>query len=190
MKLIVPIVGFPFSGKRTLASHLSKALPISTLGFDAIRLALEKPSSDATHHASRLVSAGELIPDTLLGTILRELVEQDATRVKVLIGLPRSVAQLEGLLAGPPLTLLAFFLDASVAELNRRFAIHGDERLDVSHPGSFVRFRQTLEPLLEQLNDSGTVVVLNGDDDPVRVFSVARDRLTDALRSSFTDDSG
>lgn len=125
------IIGFPLSGKRTLAVRLARTRPLSAIGVEAIRLALDEPRSEATRDASRLVSSGEMIP-----------------------------------------------LDASVAELNRRFVSQGKDPPEVSHPGALARFRKTLDPLLQQLDDAKVLVVLNADDAPDRLVAVARSRLS------------
>lgn len=184
MKLVVSLIGFPLSGKRTLACHLAQTRQASILGFEAIRLALKEPNSSSTREAARLVSEGQLIPETLLGTILRELVDLSTTPVNVLVGLPRSLDQLHGFRVGPPVKLLAFFLDASAAELDRRFVSLGKDPIEVSHPGALERIRTTLDPLLKQLDHADQLVVLRADEAPDRLVAVVEDCVSTGLGST------
>src|ERR1700710_2846535 len=96
--MIVALLGYPGSRKRTLASALGQSLPgLQTLDFGAFQTCLETSGSEAAKAARRGSGSGRLIPDGIFGTLLAEIVLAEREHPWLLVGLPRNLEQMQSL---------------------------------------------------------------------------------------------
>lgn len=96
MRLV--ILGPPAAGKGTLAKGISEALSIPAISTgDMLRTAV-KQNTELGVQASKFMQQGKLVPDTLILDLVKERVmQQDCAKGFILDGVPRTLAQAEGL---------------------------------------------------------------------------------------------
>ena len=96
MKVI--LLGVPGAGKGTQAELLSKRLSIPTISTGNVLRAAVKAESPLGLEVKDLLARGELVPDSIILEIMRDRVrEADCQNGYILDGVPRTVAQAEGL---------------------------------------------------------------------------------------------
>ena len=96
MKVI--LLGVPGAGKGTQAEILSKRLSIPTISTGNVLRAAVKAQSPLGLEVKDLLARGELVPDSVILEIMRDRVrEADCQNGYILDGVPRTVAQAEGL---------------------------------------------------------------------------------------------
>ena len=96
MKLI--LLGPPGAGKGTQAEILNKKLNIPTISTGNILRAAVKNGTPVGLKAKEYMDAGKLVPDeVIIGVISERLAEADCQKGFILDGVPRTLAQAEGL---------------------------------------------------------------------------------------------
>jgi adenylate kinase len=125
--LDIVLLGAPGSGKGTQAERIAPAFSLPHISTGDILRAAVKAGTELGTTAQRFMDAGELVPDEVVISIIRErLVEPDATTGFMLDGFPRTLEQavaLDGMLeqAGRALTLV-LLIDVPEEELVQRLA--------------------------------------------------------------------
>ena len=96
MKLI--LLGAPGAGKGTQAETISKELGIPSISTGNILREAIKNGTPTGQKAKRVMDQGQLVPDDVILDIVRERVARaDCQNGFILDGVPRTVAQAEGL---------------------------------------------------------------------------------------------
>jgi adenylate kinase len=102
------LFGAPGAGKGTQSAHLIETYRIPAVATGDILRAQRRAGSPLGEQVKSIMDRGELVPDDLMITIIRERLQQpDARRGFILDGFPRTVAQAQA-------------LDDLMAELSRR----------------------------------------------------------------------
>lgn len=125
MKLV--LLGPPGAGKGTHAADLSKDYGIPHISTGDILRAAVKAQTAVGLQAKSYMDKGELVPDSVVVSIIRErLKEKDCTKGFLLDGFPRNIAQaelLDGMLAGIGAAIdAAIYLETSNAVIVRRLS--------------------------------------------------------------------
>lgn len=96
MKMI--LLGPPGAGKGTLAKHVAATLNIPHISTGEMLRAAVKKGGSTAEEADQLMRKGQLLPDALILRIVKERLSQhDCDGGFILDGVPRTVAQAEGL---------------------------------------------------------------------------------------------
>lgn len=97
MKMI--LLGPPGAGKGTLAKRVSAVLNIPHISTgEMLRAAVKNGSSAAAAEADQLMRKGQLLPDALILSLVKERLSQpDCDKGFILDGVPRTVAQANAL---------------------------------------------------------------------------------------------
>ncbi|WMJ83239.1 adenylate kinase family protein [Oscillospiraceae bacterium LTW-04] len=96
MKMI--LLGPPGAGKGTLAKHVAATLNIPHISTGEMLRAAVKRGGSTAEEADQLMRKGQLLPDALILRIVKERLSQhDCDGGFILDGVPRTVAQAEGL---------------------------------------------------------------------------------------------
>ena len=95
MKLI--LLGAPGAGKGTQAEILCRELSIPTISTGNILRAAIKNGTPTGLKAKSYMDAGQLVPDdVIIGIVTERLAEDDCKNGYILDGVPRTIAQQEG----------------------------------------------------------------------------------------------
>lgn len=94
----IVLLGAPASGKGTQAALLEERFGIPKISTGDMLRAARKAGTQLGQEAERYMSAGQLVPDSVvIGLVLERLKEADAQKGFILDGFPRTVAQAEAL---------------------------------------------------------------------------------------------
>jgi len=92
------LLGVPGAGKGTQAEILSKRLSIPTISTGNVLRAAVKAETPLGLEVKDLMVRGDLVPDSIILEIMRDRVQEaDCQNGYILDGVPRTVAQAEGL---------------------------------------------------------------------------------------------
>lgn len=159
MKIL--LTGPQGSGKSTQAKLLAKKYGLAFIS--AGDLSREKAQEDSIDGglARQSLGKGELLPDELVGRLVREKVENlDREKGIVLDGFPRSIDQLQYF---DPNFDKVFYLDVPDEEVEKRLLLRGREddtpelireRLSIYH--------QLTEPVLQYYQQQGKLIRIDG----------------------------
>ncbi len=169
---IVILLGAPGSGKGTVAGRLASenANLKHVSSGDLLRGAVAK-GTDAGREAKTYMEAGQLVPDSLIAAMIKDVVAETTGDVTMLLdGFPRNLAQAETLAAmGAPVTR-AVLVDVPDSIIQDRIA--GRRTCPKCKAGYHVK---NLPPKVEGICDAcGEKLVIRKDDNPDTVA----DRLT------------
>jgi adenylate kinase len=123
----VVLLGPPGAGKGTHAADLSKEFGIPHISTGDILRAAVKAQTEVGLQAKSCMDKGELVPDAVVVSIIRErLKEKDCTRGFLLDGFPRNIAQaqlLDDMLSGIGTAIeAAVYLETSNGVIIRRLS--------------------------------------------------------------------
>lgn len=167
--MIISIVGPPHAGKKTLGHAVATAQGLAVVDFDSIRLAISRRASSSARRASALVESGRLVPDDLLGRLIRECV---ADRDAVVVGRPRTEEEMRGMeTLGGAFTHYLVHLDATPELLDARRAAHGLPPMEQAHPGAFARLAVALAPVVATTAAKGRMLRLDPSRPPDELLS-------------------
>ena len=183
------IIGPPGAGKGTQAARIAERYGVPAISTGDIFRANIKGGTELGSRVQQIISAGELVPDSLTNEIVEDrLAQADAEQGFLLDGYPRTVEQvaaLDAMLAPRKAALDAVILleadvDEVVARLTKRAELEGrsDDTEEVIRHRQAVYAEQTA-PLIELFADRDKLVTVNGLGD---IDEVA-DRITAALES-------
>lgn len=94
----IVLLGAPASGKGTQAALLEERFGIPKISTGDMLRAARKAGTQLGQEAERYMSAGQLVPDSVvIGLVLERLKDADAQKGFILDGFPRTVAQADAL---------------------------------------------------------------------------------------------
>ena len=166
MKIV--LLGAPGSGKGTQAEKISDRLGIPAISTGNILRSAIREGTEVGIKARTFVEAGQLVPDDLVVSLVRERLEQpDCQKGFILDGFPRTIAQAE-VLGGAGVELDAVLsLEVPDSEIEERMT----GRRVCPDCGASFHLRHN-PPSREGLCDScGAVIVIRADDAPETVRS-------------------
>ena len=103
-------LGPPGAGKGTLAKMISVEYTIPQISTGDIFRAAVKAQTDLGKKVKSIMDAGELVPDELTISLVRErLAAEDARKGYILDGFPRTIAQADGLASFSPVDMVINF---------------------------------------------------------------------------------
>ena len=172
----IVFIGPPGAGKGTQAVQVCEAYGLAHLSTGDMLRAARAAQTDVGRQADQYMSAGQLVPDSIILEIIAERLEQpDCQAGYGLDGFPRTVAQAEALdrrLAeqGTPLDV-ALELQVPDEELFRRLAGRGraDDRPEVIRQ-RLVAYRQQTEPVLDYYGKAGLIKTIEGRGSVEEIF--------------------
>ncbi len=178
-------MGPPGAGKGTQGELLARRLRIPRYSTGEILRRALRDGSPMGVEASRYMHAGELVPDEVILGIIGEALERDESSAGFLLdGIPRTIAQAEGLaslLAGMDLELDAVVnLSVNDAEIMKRLSTRGrkDDLVDTIRSRLEV-YRAQTKPVLDWYADSGVrILSVEGVGDIDEIQAHILDRLT------------
>lgn len=169
------IIGYPFSGKLSLACALVRTGASSLLTPATLRHHMMEGTSDACHEARALSNAGALIPSPLLVQLLLECTPPHEDVVAV--GFPRNVEQLETYVALLDRSVWLVQMNATPTLVDARAARLGAPAMEVGHPGATKRLARAYAELAATARDWGRLIELDAS-----LYTVALStRLVDEL---------
>ena len=141
--MIAAVIGYPGSGKRTLADQLAQRLPhLRVVGFNEIRDVLENSASEAAVSARQLVHAGRAIPDPLFGQVLAEAASnRNALRLSSKLD-PAAQPAVDNE------AVHIIHVRASAELIDARRRARGLGAIEQEHPGALARIDAHLEPMI------------------------------------------
>jgi thymidylate kinase len=173
--MIVAVVGYPGSGKRTLAERLAERLPhLRVVGSVEIRDLLKSSLSNAAAAARQLVEAGRALPDPVLGHLLAEA----SGGAALLVGYPRNLAQLRSLqsVVAQPVFVICVRASVGLVDERRRAASLGP--IEEEHPGALERIDAALAPMIADASDANHLLCLDATTELGDLLSAAQRFLT------------
>ena len=183
----IVFIGPPGAGKGTQAERLIETYQMAHLSTGDMLRAARQARTEIGLKADRYMSAGELVPDDIIVTIIAQRLEQPDCREGYLLdGFPRTIAQAEALdtmLAqqGTPLDVV-LELQVPEEELFERLAGRGraDDTPEVIRQ-RLVAYRQQTEPLLDYYRRRDLLESIDGVGTVDEIFDRAK-AVLDQLR--------
>lgn len=158
--VVVAIIGNPSSGKRTLATALCARRPLAVIGTQEVGAAISTATTPIASEAKGLVERGDVLPGQLFGALLAEVVgELDA----VIVGLPRTLDELQAFLSNCASPVSVIHLRASQAVIDARRHAVGLRPIEVEHPGALQRLSKGLAPVLAAAGRSKRLLELDAN---------------------------
>lgn len=166
----VVFLGPPGSGKGTQAKMVSERLAVPSFSTGDMLRAAVQAGTPLGQQARAVMEAGELVPDEVVLSLIRERVAAaDAANGFLLDGFPRTLAQavsLEKMLAGSGQTLdavvnLAVPEDVLIGRLTNRGEGRADDRPETVRERLRV-YREKTEPLVGFYRRRGLLVSVDG----------------------------
>jgi adenylate kinase len=181
MRLI--FIGPPGAGKGTQAERVVQTYQLAHLSTGDMLRAARDAQTEVGKKAEQYMSKGELVPDDIIGEIVRQrLQEPDCQKGYLLDGFPRTIAQAEALDAmleseGTPLDAV-LELRVPEEELKKRLAGRGraDDQPEVIAQ-RLVAYRQQTAPLLEYYENKGLLRPIDGVGSVDDIFQRIRELL-------------
>ncbi|MBN1394289.1 MAG: adenylate kinase [Pirellulales bacterium] len=176
----IVFIGPPGSGKGTQAQRLVELYGLAHLSTGDMLRAAREAKTEIGLKADRYMSAGDLVPDDIIVTIITERIGQpDCRNGYLLDGFPRTIAQaqaLDEMLAdkGTPLDA-AVELKVPEEELFQRLAGRGraDDSPEVIRQ-RLEAYRKQTKPLLDYYNQQNLFVSIDGLGTVDEVFERAK----------------
>jgi adenylate kinase len=176
MEPIVVLLGPPGSGKGTQASRLRDRSGFVTLSTGDLLRVERAAGTDLGRRAAEYMDRGDLVPDELVTTMVRDAIERLDGKPAVLDGFPRTVEQadaLAGALHDHDLDLTAAILiDVPDAEVAERIGGRGEGRSDDTPETVRERLRvyhHVTEPLITYYDERGLLRRVDGSGEPDEV---------------------
>jgi adenylate kinase len=166
------IMGPPGAGKGTQGVTVAEHFGVPPISTGAIFRANVEGQTELGQVVSRLMTAGELVPDEVTVQIVADRLDEDDTEAGFLLdGFPRTIAQAEALdellaAAGRPLDAVVSLTvdeDQLVARMLKRAELEG--RADDNEETIRRRFEVyagETAPLLDRYRDAGLLVEVDG----------------------------
>jgi adenylate kinase len=186
MQTTVILLGPPGSGKGTQAARLRDERGFVALATGDLLRAARDAGSELGRRAAEYMDRGDLVPDDLILTMVREAMAGLDGEPVLLDGFPRTVAQadaLAGALAGHGRELTAAVLidvpdDLVVERIGSRGQGREDDRPETVRERLRVYHRET-EPLVAYYRDHGLLRSVDGAQDADAVAAEIRAALRD-----------
>ncbi len=173
-------IGPPGAGKGTQAERLVRTYGMAHLSTGDMLRAARDAKTPVGIQADKYMSAGALVPDDIIISIIAERLESpDCAQGYLLDGFPRTIAQAEALdqMLAEKRTPLDVVLELQVPEeeLFRRLAGRGraDDTPEVIRQ-RLVAYRNQTAPLLEYYGKRGTLKSIDGVGTVDEIFERAR----------------
>lgn len=171
--MIVALLGFPGSGRRTLAAALALRLPETVILDPSNVLALLKSgTSESVSLARAAVESGRLIPDEVFGKLLAELVPPGRS-LALLLGVPRNLAQFESLVFAAKQPIHVIHLRASAELIDQRRRALRQAPIEEAHPGALSRLHAAAEPVLTRAASAVCLLSLDATATPSELAASA-----------------
>ena len=184
----IVFIGPPGAGKGTQAERLVKTFDMAHLSTGDMLRAARDARTEVGKKAEQYMSAGQLVPDDIIVSIIVERLEApDCSKGYLLDGFPRTIAQAEALdlrltVKNTPLHAV-LELQVPEEELFDRLAGRGraDDKPDVIKQ-RLLAYRQQTEPLLQYYARAGLLKTIDGLGTMEEIFNRAKavlDQLAD-----------
>jgi adenylate kinase len=186
------LLGKPGSGKGTQGAALARALhvPLVSLGDILRRRATER--GETAHDLAEMLDRGELVPDDLVLSVMRDTVAATGDGGYILDGFPRTLAQAQSDVVPVDAVVNLELPDADArARLSRRAADGRTDDADLDAIGRRLRqFRTDTEPLVDLYRRRGILSTVDATAPPAAVTAAildalgVRDHRTEEVRSA------
>lgn len=187
------IIGPPGAGKGTQAARISERYSVPWISTGDIFRANIKAGTQLGQRVSKIIEAGQLVPDELTNEIVADRLQQDdVERGFLLDGYPRTVDQvhaLDGVLQADARVLDAvLLLEVDTAVVIDRLLKRAQQEGRVDDTEQVIRHRQEVyaeqtKPLIELFSTRGILTRVDGLGTVDEVF----DRITTALDSRLAE---
>ena len=160
--MIVALLGYPGSGKRTLVEWLlAHDDDISVIDGQTLRALVETSTSDDAERARHTIAAGMLIPDAILGALLAECTATSRGH-RLIVGFPRGLDQLQSFERALGEQLTVIHLVTPLELIDRRRTARGMATTESDHPGAQARLDALFGPVVEVAAERHRLLVLDG----------------------------
>lgn len=158
---ITAIIGFPFSGRRTLAGGLAQRRGLEIVDTNAFRRVMESSTDPSAAHARQLAAEGKILPANLRGELW--WLATQTQRGSLLVGFPGSVQELHAYeaVSSGPVTIIHISTTLTVIQERYRAATGSD--LEVTHPGATERMSNALSEICNSASPTRRLVTLAGN---------------------------
>jgi len=185
MEPTVTLLGPPGSGKGTQAARLSDELGFATLATGDLLRDAREAGTELGRRAATYMDRGDLVPDDVVASVIREALGDYGGKPILLDGFPRTVGQAEALdealaARGRELTA-AVLLDVPDDVVTERISGRGEGRSDDDPETVRERLRvyhRETEPLREYYSSKGLLRRVDGARDADAVAASIREALT------------
>jgi len=181
---VIVLLGPPGSGKGTQAERLEETLGFVSLSPGALLRAAREQGTELGRTAAEYIERGDLVPDGVVGDMMRAAIAKLDGRPVALDGFPRTVAQADALreildacgrtLAG------AILIDLRDEEVVERISHRHQGRADDAPETVRNRLRvyhDATEPLIAYYEERGLLRRVDGSGDPDAVEARVRDAI-------------
>jgi adenylate kinase len=172
------LLGKPGSGKGTQGAALARILqvPLVSLG-DILRRRAAEPG-EASHELAEMLDRGELLPDDLVVSVVRDAVRASDDRGYILDGFPRTVGQAQS--DAVPIDAVVN-LDLPDEDARARLAHRAEGRTDDADRDAIGRrlrqFRTETAPLIDLYRRRGMLTTVDATKPPTAVSATILDAL-------------